>query len=171
MTHIKIGRNDPCHCGSGKKFKKCCLNQAMDNAPTPELSPSELVLARGRAFSQGDFAFIYDTYHPDSNFRQQFPDRLAYIQYGNNALGKDFTIDDCRVLHERVENEEARVIFYLATTYRGQKEEGFELSLFYQTDEGWRYHSSQKLGRDEFNGSIEEIGWDDFEKVKDKVFF
>ncbi|MBF4338166.1 SEC-C metal-binding domain-containing protein, partial [Vibrio anguillarum] len=18
------GRNDPCHCGSGKKFKKCC---------------------------------------------------------------------------------------------------------------------------------------------------
>lgn len=22
----KIGRNDPCWCGSGKKFKKCCLN-------------------------------------------------------------------------------------------------------------------------------------------------
>lgn len=21
---IKIGRNDPCSCGSGKKFKKCC---------------------------------------------------------------------------------------------------------------------------------------------------
>jgi SEC-C motif domain protein len=20
----KVGRNDPCHCGSGKKFKKCC---------------------------------------------------------------------------------------------------------------------------------------------------
>jgi hypothetical protein len=23
---IKIGRNDPCPCGSGKKYKKCCLN-------------------------------------------------------------------------------------------------------------------------------------------------
>ena len=23
----KTGRNDPCHCGSGKKFKKCCLNE------------------------------------------------------------------------------------------------------------------------------------------------
>lgn len=22
---MKIGRNDPCHCGSGKKYKKCCL--------------------------------------------------------------------------------------------------------------------------------------------------
>lgn len=21
----KLGRNDPCHCGSGKKYKKCCL--------------------------------------------------------------------------------------------------------------------------------------------------
>ena len=21
---VKIGRNEPCHCGSGKKFKKCC---------------------------------------------------------------------------------------------------------------------------------------------------
>ncbi|MCA9561086.1 MAG: SEC-C domain-containing protein, partial [Myxococcales bacterium] len=20
---VKIGRNDPCHCGSGKKYKKC----------------------------------------------------------------------------------------------------------------------------------------------------
>jgi len=21
----KVGRNDPCPCGSGKKFKKCCM--------------------------------------------------------------------------------------------------------------------------------------------------
>ena len=21
----KVGRNDPCPCGSGKKYKKCCL--------------------------------------------------------------------------------------------------------------------------------------------------
>jgi hypothetical protein len=25
----KIGRNDPCHCGSGKKFKKCCESQML----------------------------------------------------------------------------------------------------------------------------------------------
>ena len=22
----KIGRNEPCPCGSGKKYKKCCIN-------------------------------------------------------------------------------------------------------------------------------------------------
>lgn len=28
---MKIGRNEPCPCGSGKKYKKCCLNK--DKAP------------------------------------------------------------------------------------------------------------------------------------------
>lgn len=23
--HAKVGRNDPCPCGSGKKFKNCCM--------------------------------------------------------------------------------------------------------------------------------------------------
>jgi hypothetical protein len=26
MNH-KVGRNDPCPCGSGKKYKSCCLNK------------------------------------------------------------------------------------------------------------------------------------------------
>ena len=28
MQGLKIGRNDPCPCGSGKKYKKCCLHKA-----------------------------------------------------------------------------------------------------------------------------------------------
>ena len=24
VLHPKIGRNEPCPCGSGKKYKKCC---------------------------------------------------------------------------------------------------------------------------------------------------
>ena len=28
---VKVGRNDPCPCGSGKKYKKCCgANEAAD---------------------------------------------------------------------------------------------------------------------------------------------
>ena len=23
----KVGRNDPCHCGSGLKYKRCCLGK------------------------------------------------------------------------------------------------------------------------------------------------
>ncbi|WP_139906084.1 SEC-C metal-binding domain-containing protein [Clostridium thermarum] len=27
VKEVKIGRNDPCPCGSGKKYKKCCANK------------------------------------------------------------------------------------------------------------------------------------------------
>lgn len=32
----KIGRNDPCPCGSGKKFKKCCEQKGKTKALDPE---------------------------------------------------------------------------------------------------------------------------------------
>ena len=36
MSHKNISRNDPCPCGSGKKYKKCCLakdNLALKSSP------------------------------------------------------------------------------------------------------------------------------------------
>jgi hypothetical protein len=40
---MNIGRNDPCHCGSGKKYKKCCLEKdeearRKESAPPPDPS-------------------------------------------------------------------------------------------------------------------------------------
>ena len=32
-----VGRNDPCPCGSGKKFKKCCLNRGALGPSLPGL--------------------------------------------------------------------------------------------------------------------------------------
>jgi SEC-C motif-containing protein len=40
---MNIGRNDPCHCGSGKKYKKCCLEkdeEARHKEVAPPLAPS-----------------------------------------------------------------------------------------------------------------------------------
>ena len=43
----KIGRNEPCPCGSGKKYKKCCLGQeapppvGAERARTPVPSPTD----------------------------------------------------------------------------------------------------------------------------------
>jgi hypothetical protein len=46
-TARQLGRNDPCHCGSGRKYKQCCLEKdeaaaraareaAIAEAPPPE---------------------------------------------------------------------------------------------------------------------------------------
>jgi len=33
MKSQKIGRNEPCPCGSGKKYKKCCLSKVEASTP------------------------------------------------------------------------------------------------------------------------------------------
>ena len=40
---MKIGRNDPCHCGSGQKYKKC--HEAQDDAK----ESAELAAAQAKA--------------------------------------------------------------------------------------------------------------------------
>jgi hypothetical protein len=32
MTRAKVGRNEPCPCGSGKKFKHCCESSVRGSA-------------------------------------------------------------------------------------------------------------------------------------------
>src|SRR5437762_997100 len=41
---MKAGRNDPCPCGSGKKYKKCCWSKDQEEAAraAPDLEPSPL---------------------------------------------------------------------------------------------------------------------------------
>jgi len=39
MIALKVGRNDPCPCGSGKKYKKCCMLK--DEMQKPEIQSDE----------------------------------------------------------------------------------------------------------------------------------
>ena len=43
---MKVGRNDPCPCGSGKKYKHCCYakDSIKHEAPEPEEVASEDVV-------------------------------------------------------------------------------------------------------------------------------
>lgn len=46
----KVGRNDPCPCGSGKKYKNCCLN----NSAQQETGRSHVPSFRFEPGSYGD---------------------------------------------------------------------------------------------------------------------
>ncbi len=57
---MKIGRNDPCSCGSGKKHKKCCLHKQSQvdlkkyrTAPSPEFNPPVIVDLQIEPFNEG----------------------------------------------------------------------------------------------------------------------
>jgi hypothetical protein len=50
---MKLGRNDPCHCGSGQKYKKC--HQAEDDAKkSAELQAQAAAAAAARAEAEAE---------------------------------------------------------------------------------------------------------------------
>lgn len=139
---------------------------------TPELEPAEILTLRVRAFRLGDFGVIYDSYHDDSFFRAQFPDRDAYIRYAWAHLRRDFRIRTCRVLAVRQHSaDEHHLIFHQIVEVADGLVETLEMARFYTTPQGWRYHSSQKIERSEFPGAPETIRFADFDRMQPKVFF
>lgn len=153
---MQLGRNDLCRCGSGKKYKKCCLNSSVLPAAL-NLSPAKLVEARVTAFRNNNFGFIFDTFHPDSNFRIQFPDRNQYIAYGLSTLDSDYKIETCKIIEERIDSTKAHVLFYLKVSYQGNEDEYFELSEFHTVEQNWLYVQSHKLPCSEFGDAHDKI--------------
>jgi hypothetical protein len=68
-SHKRVGRNDPCPCGSGKKFKKCCLNlQSVNTSSTGshQVDPQAREVARFALEQAEDAIREYDPFtEPD----------------------------------------------------------------------------------------------------------
>ena len=55
-----VGRNDPCPCGSGRKFKRCCLNKDGEVSPSYRPGERDSALAKLMRFSfREEFAEIH----------------------------------------------------------------------------------------------------------------
>jgi len=103
----KLGRNDPCRCGSGKKYKKCCLALDERRAATPppadsppllvvdddgldDLSNSVIDLAAAGRFDEALAAC--------ARLLEEFPEvvdglersGMVHAKMGNHALAADF---------------------------------------------------------------------------------
>ena len=58
MSSAKVGRNDPCPCGSGKKYKQCCERKSGALSPAAWIAIVGVVLA---AIAVIVFSFTADT--------------------------------------------------------------------------------------------------------------
>jgi len=74
MKTPAIGRNDPCPCGSGKKFKHCCLGKENSTASNPDAASTSEALRKaleGRQFNSLEEAqTILDQITQQQNRRQ-----------------------------------------------------------------------------------------------------
>ena len=64
---MKTGRNDPCPCGSGKKYKKCCANKSASSI-LQDMKEDIHNLIGGRSFgSIEEVQDVLDQYQQQKN--------------------------------------------------------------------------------------------------------
>jgi tetratricopeptide (TPR) repeat protein len=74
---IKTGRNDPCHCGSGKKYKRCCLQK--------DQIAESAALAQAAAARAAEAA-QHDLNHEGCDFHGHFGDDEDDLTGDSNAV-------------------------------------------------------------------------------------
>ena len=90
-----IGRNDPCPCGSGEKYKKCCMrtHRVQKEAQKSSRRPEQLIGSGTTPWNMFKLLrqmrennmpnLFWETSHPLGPFRQQYPSKESYFE----ALG------------------------------------------------------------------------------------
>ncbi len=114
----KVGRNDPCPCGSGRKYKKCCQRRGGGADPRegpgarPAAGPFDLVprVAHQEGFAE-DFTALQQLFQEDPTLcRVRFTEGRARA-FVMEALGEEATPDtDTETLADRLNRILARYL-------------------------------------------------------------
>ncbi|MEP7117595.1 MAG: SEC-C metal-binding domain-containing protein [Acidobacteriota bacterium] len=65
-TQARPGRNEPCYCGSGRKYKQCCLPADETLAAAARKVKAEIALALGTPAEAGEGTETADASSPRS---------------------------------------------------------------------------------------------------------
>ena len=85
----KIGRNEPCPCGSGDKYKKCCIDNNSNFIPQKVSIPTEFF------DSKQDFDENKDGYLRTDSNEYILPHKLEYIVHDSEEFLKVFENLNC----------------------------------------------------------------------------
>ena len=133
--------------------------------------PEQFLEQRFAALAAGDFAGVYDSYHEDALFRGHFPERDMYVRFAEEQLaGIKVTRWCCLDRRMPAENNmECLLVSWLEVD--GEEQLFYELALLLMTEQGWKYHSAQKLGTDDYRGVPERIRFEHFDDAPEKIRF
>lgn len=108
----KTGRNAPCPCGSGKKYKKCCLNATM-----PSTGGTFIYTDLDELSNQIPELIQQEKYDEAENVCQkllkQYPDQIDGLHRSAE-------------LYEAMANYEKAITFYNLTAGFAEQADGFE---------------------------------------------
>ena len=126
---------------------------------------------RFAALIRGDYATVYASYHPDAPFLQQFDNLDAYLCFARQQLS-GVKVRNWQCLQQRfIDEQQIEAILAMEIVTAEGSQSFYELALLIETADGWRYHSAQKLGADDYSGSAEQLDFCHFDDVNQKIRF
>lgn len=133
------------------------------------MTAEELLTNRFAALENGDFATVYATYHKDSPFIQQFVDCATYVAFAKQNLS-EVAVTSWQPVQQRIlADQQLEQLLVMELSVDGSSQYFYELALLINTPGGWRYHSAQKLSSEDCPGPPEQIQFDHFDRVTQKI--
>ena len=135
------------------------------------MTAEQFLQTRFDALARGDFAAVHASYHAEAPFLQNFTDLAAYIQFAEQNLG-DISIASWKSLRQRTQaTDRQEHLLVMELSAEGGSMFFYELALLIDTPAGWRYHSAQKLGQEDYSGPPEQIDFCHFDQVDQKIVY
>jgi len=126
---------------------------------------------RFSALMAGNYDAVYDSYHEEAPFIHQFSGRHAYLHFAQQQL-TSIIINNWRCLRQRtLDEEQLEALLVMEVAVDDDSQLLYELALLVETANGWRYHSAQKLGMDDYPGSPDQIDFSHFDNATPKIRF
>ena len=148
---MSIGRNDPCPCGSGKKYKKCCFKKDqvesrlsaespdIEEVIGPDASIYTVWLKWREARARSDFNFLYDTILSGSSLAESVGDREAFVAACSDGTAAIPSGDVARFRHVTLyEGERARLLQTVGDSDSAAQNLRCECLELVRSDRGWR---------------------------------
>ena len=141
-------RNDPCPCGSGRKYKQCCMkrdkaraqlnrsSRSIEDLVKPDTIPYFFWKKWNEARARGELALLYAMTALEGPYRSQFADEEAFCSWSQNhrlPLGDDWQLQQIKV-------DEKKAYILGTRGLKDNRRRYVDLNLMHlvKTPEGWR---------------------------------
>ncbi len=132
-------------------------------------TPQKLLTTRFDALESGDYSSVYASYHPEAPFRQNFSGEPDYLDFAQVQLAQ-VQVMSWQMLGRRT-LAEGRVeqVLSMEIEMDCSRQWLYELALLIWTEDGWRYHSAQKMSAEDYSGVPEQIDFSHFDQATEKI--
>ena len=119
--------------------------------------------------SAGNYKAIYFSYHPRAPFRENFLSAREYVLFAKAQLSAIEVKDWQFVTYRELADDQVECLVTMQLSCDGVVQYFYELALVVRSEQQWLYHSAQKLSAEDYSGPPEQINFEHFDQVVQKI--